>query len=232
MNLILVPGLWLDAESWSEVVAPLEAAGHKVHPVTLPGMESKDADRSGITLRDHIEAVIELVDKLPDPIVLVGHSGGGAVIHGVVDARPDRIVRAVYVDSGPLGDGDSIDADLPAVNGEIPLPDWAGFDETELVDLDDALRDEFVARAIPSPQRVAADQQVLHDERRYEVPVTIITCSFPSSMMQELIENGHPFVAELARVEDYEIVDLPTGHWPQFTRPTDLAEAILRAVAS
>jgi pimeloyl-ACP methyl ester carboxylesterase len=136
----------------------------------------------------------------------------------------------VYVDSGPLGDGASIDADLPVVDGEIPLPDWSEFEEQELVGLDEAAREEFRAKAIPSPARVATDQQVLKDERRYDIPATVITSTFPGPMLRELIEGGHPFTAELAQVKDFEIVDLPTGHWPQFTRPADLAEAILTAV--
>lgn len=37
-------------------------------------------------------------------------------------------------------------------------------------------------------------------------------------------------MAELARIRDVEYVDLPTGHWPQFTRPAELAQAILAAV--
>ena len=134
MNLVLVPGLWLDGDSWSEVTRSLEAAGHTAHPVTLPGLESRDADRSGITLQDHIDAVIGIVDSLPDPVALVGHSGGGAIVYGVVDARPDRIVRAIYVDTGPLGNGGSIAPDLPAVNSEIPLPDWSMFEEEEVAD--------------------------------------------------------------------------------------------------
>jgi pimeloyl-ACP methyl ester carboxylesterase len=39
-------------------------------------------------------------------------------------------------------------------------------------------------------------------------------------------------VAELARIRDVEYVDLPTGHWPQFTRPADLAAAIAHALRS
>ncbi len=230
MNLILVPGFWLGADSWSKVIPPLEAAGHSVHPLTLPGLESPDTDRSSITLEDHVNAVVATVDSLSDPVVLVGHSGGGAIIHAAVDARPDRIIRAVYVDSMPLGDGDNITDELPVTAGEIPLPEWSEFDAEELTDLDDSLRDEFRAIAIPEPVRVATDPQVLADDRRFDVPATVITSAYPGSMIRELIGQGHAYTAELARIEDFEIVDLPTGHWPQFTRPADLARAILAAV--
>jgi pimeloyl-ACP methyl ester carboxylesterase len=71
---------------------------------------------------------------------------------------------------------------------------------------------------------------VLTDPRRYDVPVTVITCEWPSAAMRDLMAKGHPYVDELAAIKDYEIIDLPTGHWPQFTRPDDLTAAILAAV--
>ena len=58
MDIILIHGLWLDGSTWDAVVPHLEAAGHRPHALTLPGMESKDADRSGITLSDHVDAVV------------------------------------------------------------------------------------------------------------------------------------------------------------------------------
>ena len=93
MDIILIPGFWLDASSWDAVTPPLVAAGHRVHPLTLPGLESVDADRSGIGLRDHVDAVVAAIDGSPDPVVLVGHSGGGAIAHAAADARPDRVIR-------------------------------------------------------------------------------------------------------------------------------------------
>jgi pimeloyl-ACP methyl ester carboxylesterase len=230
MDIVLIPGFWLDGDSWSDVAAPLRDAGHTVHALTLPGLESRDADRTNISLRDHVDAVISVVDSLPGPVVLAGHSGGGAIAHAVADARPDAITRVVYVDSGPLGDGDVINDELPVVNREIPLPDWSVFEDEDLVDLTDELRERFRGIAIPEPARVASDRQVLSDPRRYDVPVTVITCEYPSKMMRKLIEDGHAYVAELARIKDYEIVDLPTGHWPQLTKPRELATAILAAV--
>jgi pimeloyl-ACP methyl ester carboxylesterase len=231
MEIVLIPGFWLDASSWDEVAAPLREGGHDVHALTLPGLESREADRSGIGLRDHVDAVVAVVDSLPGPVVLVGHSGGGAVAHAVADARPDRVARVVYVDAGPLGDGDSINDQLPVVDGEVPLPDWSVFDPEDLIDLDDDLRARFRAAAIPEPLGVARDPQVLRDERRYDVPVTVIACEFTADMLREWMAAGSPFTAELARITDVELVDLPTGHWPQFTRPRELAATILAAVS-
>jgi pimeloyl-ACP methyl ester carboxylesterase len=89
------------APHWDAVVPVLEQAGHRTYPLTLPGMESLEADRSVITLRDHVHAVVAMIDSL-DPtnrhVVLVGHSRGGAIAHAAVDARPGRVERVEYVD--------------------------------------------------------------------------------------------------------------------------------------
>ncbi|MEP6481470.1 MAG: alpha/beta hydrolase [Rhodoglobus sp.] len=228
MHLVLIPGFWLDGASWGEVVPDLEAAGHTVQALTLPGLESLDADRSSITLRDHVEAVVAVIDAIGHPVVLVGHSGGGAIAHAAVDARPDAVSRVVYVDSGPLGDGDVINDELPVVDGEVPLPEWSAFDDEDLVGLTEELRAKFRGIAIPEPARVTSDKQELHDERRYDVPITIICCEFTAEALQHWLQSGaYP---EVPKVADAEFVDLPTGHWPQFSRPKDLAATILAAV--
>jgi pimeloyl-ACP methyl ester carboxylesterase len=231
VDVVLIPGFWLNGNSWSEVTPILTEAGHRVHPLTLPGLESADAERSGIGLRDHVDAVVKVVDGIEGQVVLVGHSGGGAIAHAVADARPDRIARVVYVDSGPLGNGSVINDEFTVVDGEIPLPDWSEFSEEDLVDLDDDMRTAFRARSVPEPAAVANDPQRLSDDRRYDVPVTVIACEFPSSMLREWMSQGHPYTAELARIRDVEMVDLPTGHWPQFTRPVELGQAIAASIA-
>jgi pimeloyl-ACP methyl ester carboxylesterase len=231
MDVILIPGFWLNAASWDGVVPALEGAGHHVRALTLPGLASRDDERAGIGLADHIAAVVAVIDEAAAPVVLVGHSGGGAIAHAAVDARPDRVARVVYVDSLPLGDGGVINDQLPVVDGEVPLPDWSVFEKEDLTDLDDGLRERFRAVAIPEPAAVASDRQVLHDPRRYDVPITVITCEFPTKMMRELMAKDHPYLAELARVRDATLVDLPTGHWPQFTKPVELGAAIVAALA-
>ena len=184
-------------------------------------------------MRDHVDAVVATIDAV-DPadgkVVLVGHSAGGAIAHAAVDARPDRVARVVYVGGFPTGDGDAVADGFPAEDGEVPLPDWTAFDDEDLADLDDDARTEFRERAIPSPEHVTRDPQQLSDERRYDVPVTVISTEFTSDMLRRWIEQGLAPVREFTKIRQVEYVDLPTGHWPQFTRPEDLGRAILASV--
>jgi pimeloyl-ACP methyl ester carboxylesterase len=230
MDVILIPGLWLDGSSWDEVVPAIERAGHRAHPLTLPGMESRTSDRSGITLRDHVDAVVASIDSLESRVALVAHSAGGAVAHAAVDARPDRVAHVVYVGGFPFPDGLAIGDEYPAENGEIPLPDWSNFAPEDLAELDDAALARFRERAIPSPEQVTRDPQQLSDERRYDVPVTAIATEYTSDMLRDWIARDMPPVREFAKIRSVNYVDLPTGHWPQFTRPDELARLILASI--
>ncbi|GMA31255.1 alpha/beta fold hydrolase [Litorihabitans aurantiacus] len=236
MDVILIPGFWLDASSWDAVTPALVAAGHRVHPVTLPGAEAANDRRAEVTLRDQVAAVVALVDEVTagdGGVVLVGHSGGAAVVHAAVDARPAAVVRAVYVDAMPLADGEVVNADLPVVDGVIPLPAWDVFDDDDLVDLTPELRDRFREVAVPVPAHVANDPQVLTDPRRYDVPVTVVACEFASADLQVMLDPAHPwhsYVREIPPMRDVTWVDLPTGHWPQLTRPVDLGRVLLEIV--
>jgi pimeloyl-ACP methyl ester carboxylesterase len=233
MDIILVPGFWLNASAWDAVTPSLVEAGHTVHPLTLPGMASVDDDRSGIHLRDHVDAVVAAVDAVPGdgPVVLVGHSAGGGLVYAASDARPDRVEHVVYVDSGPMGDGSAVNDELPSEAVEFPLPPWDELDADSVRGLTDELREAFRARAIPQPGgTVREPHRLSDDERRLDIPSTVIASEMSAEVLRSLVEQGHPYTQELARHRNYEIVDLPTGHWPMFTRPIDLGEAIAAAV--
>ena len=227
MDVLLLPGFWLDSSAWDDIVPAIRAAGHEPKALTLPGLVPPDPE---VGLRDQIDFVVRDVDAATGPVVLVGHSGGGAVAHGVVDARPDRVAKVIYVDSGPLGDGAVINDGFDAEDGMVPLPDKMVFDDESVADMDDAVWAAFAARALPIPEKVAGEKQVLSDPRRYDVPVTVITCEMSEATLRELLAAKHPYVAELAAVTQYEIVELPTGHWPMFTRPAELAQLIAAAL--
>ncbi|OYX57225.1 MAG: alpha/beta hydrolase [Micrococcales bacterium 32-70-13] len=230
MQIILIPGFWLDGDSWAPITRELEAAGHRVHPLTLPGKRPGDTDLAGIGLRDHVDAVLAVVDGLEGAVAVVGHSGGGTIAWAVADVRPSHIARVVMVDSIPMPASTCINDELPVEGDGVPLPDWSLFEEEDLVDLDDDLRAHFRAIAKPEPVGVAHEPTRLDDEARFAVPVTIIACEFPAALVHQAIGNEREWAGELARMQRLEIVELPTGHWPQFTRPAELAQSILTAV--
>ena len=231
MQIVLIPGFWLDGNSWGSVARDLGAAGHRVHALTLPGKRVGDTDLAGIGLRDHVDAVVAVVDGLQgSTIALVGHSGGGTIAWAVADARPNRIARVVFVDAIPMPAGTCINDELPVEGDGVPLPDWSLFEAVDLVDLDDELRAHFRSIARPEPVGVAHEPTRLGDDARFAVPVTVIACEFPADMVRQAIDNQRGWAGELARMQHLEFIELPTGHWPQLTKPRELGESILAAL--
>src|SRR5947199_7506293 len=99
--IVLVPGFWLGAWAWDEVAGALRADGHDVTAVTLPGLESADADRSAITFSDHVDAICAAVRAAGASVVLAVHSGAAAPGYAASDSVPEQIAAMVYVDSFP-----------------------------------------------------------------------------------------------------------------------------------
>lgn len=229
VHFVLVPGFWLGGWAWDRVVDELAAAGHTAAVVTLPGLESADADRAAISIDDHADALAEAIAASPSAPVLVAHCGAGAVVSVVLDRDPDAVRRVVYVDSGPAADGWVYDPSLPEDAVEIPLPAWedlreggASIDDLSIDDLE-----EIGRRAVPHPARVAREPVRLHNDARRSVPTTVIACSIPADALRELAGEGHPMFAEVAELADLSLLDLPTGHWPMFSKPHELAVALV-----
>ena len=145
--IILVPGFWLGAWAWDEVVDLLEADGHDVTALTLPGLESVDADRSSIHFSDHVDAIIAAVESKSVPVVLVVHSASGFSGYAASDRIPERIAAMVYVDTAPGKpplDADFADVDKPLVWDEVAAEEnLTGLSEDQLA--------AFRERAVPVP---------------------------------------------------------------------------------
>ena len=60
--------------------------------------------------------------------------------------------------------------------------------------------------------------------------MTAIATEYTTEMLRSWVAQGAGPVREFTKIRDVEYVDLPTGHWPQFTRPGDLAQAIITAM--
>jgi pimeloyl-ACP methyl ester carboxylesterase len=221
--IVLVPGFWLGAWAWDDVVAALRADGHdEVTALTLPGLESAGADRSSITLSDHVDAICEAVQAAGSPVVLAVHSGAGASGYGATDRIPEQIAAMVYVDSGPATG--PLDPDFD--DEEKPL-NWTEIEQGENLDgLSEEQMETFRQRAVPEPGGAIRDTPELTNEARFDVPTTAICTGFSSEQYQAALEEGYAFLGGFAELRDITWVDLPTSHWPMWSKPQELAKII------
>ncbi|MCM6778829.1 alpha/beta hydrolase [Nocardia sp. CDC159] len=229
--ILLVPGFWLGAWAWDEVATELRRRGDEPRALTLPGLDPADPGRLDATLKMQAEAIVEAAAD--DPMVLVSHSGGAAPAYLATDLAPERFSHAVYVDSAPLPSGFVLIPQLPATARELPLADWPELEAAgnSLAGLDEAALKRFRQRAVSEPASIATAPLELSDSpARLRIPTTIICTSFSADLVRQLRDKGsEPLFAELTRIEaDY--IDLPTGHWPMWSRPVELAE-LIHAVA-
>lgn len=221
--IILVPGMWLGAWAWDEVVRALRADGHDVTALTLPGLESPDADRSRITQSDHLEAVCNAVRAHDALVVLAVHSASGYTGYAASDRVPERIAAMVYVDTAP-GKG-AMDADVEG--DEKPFPPAEELAKNEnLTGLSEEQLVTMRQRAIPEPAGVLREAIELTNDARLDIPSTVIATGYTSDEYKEYAKEGYGFLAGLTELRNVTYVDLPTSHWPMWSRPAELAAII------
>lgn len=226
-TIILVPGYWLGAWAWDEVLEHLTAAGSHAAAMTLPGLDGQDPDRAARTLDEQATAIQSAAAAAGGDVVLVAHSGANGPVSLVLDRNPQLVRRVVWVDSGPLSAGGAFAPDLPESVVELPLPDFEALgQQASLEGLSGEHLGRFRARAVPEPAPVARGSVHLTNDARRNVPTTLICCSMPSRQVLELAQSGHPMFAEVAQLNEVDVIDLPTGHWPMWSCPRELAEAI------
>jgi pimeloyl-ACP methyl ester carboxylesterase len=233
---VLVPGFWLGAWAWHAVAEELRARGHQVLALTPAGVAER-ADERAATIESRIADVCAELREHRG-VVLVGHSGAGVVVAAAAERARAHVARVVFVDTGPLPEGMSyLDFVPPEVaesdrarmaqhGGQLPMPDRAGLTATgaSTDGIDDATFEQIRARATPEPggtvsgtaRRAAPDPTL---------PKTVIACSFTEAEARAAIEAGVPGFAEMAGPE-WSFLELPTGHWPMFSVPGELAEAL------
>jgi pimeloyl-ACP methyl ester carboxylesterase len=224
--IILVPGFWLGAWAYDEVAGLLRADGHDVVVLTLPGLESADSDRSSIMLADHVEAIVRAVETAGRPVVLAVHSGTGASGYAASDRVPQHIAAMVYVDSGPSTA--ALDPNFEGVEKPMVWEELAA--EENLDGLSEEQLETFRQRAVPEPGGVLREAPVLTNDARLDIPSTAICTGYTSADYKQAVAQGQTWLGGFADLRDLTWVDLPTSHWPMWSRPRELA-AILSDVA-
>jgi pimeloyl-ACP methyl ester carboxylesterase len=235
---VLVPGAWLAAWAWDDVVAGLVAAGHDVHAVTLPGLgeRAEEVPAASVDLSAHVADVVALIEgsgviegKGLHDVTLVVHSYAGALGAMIADRVPQRLGHLVYLATRPVPDGLSMFAlmgteaeqgirAMAAAAGDpdrLPVPPDQVLDQYyPMHALTGDLLTRFRARATPHPIATQA-QSVRLTGAGDTVPRRVLWC------------EGDGPVPQLLGVAPCEVRVLPTGHWPQLTHPQLVVSALL-----
>src|SRR2546423_8066294 len=112
-TVVLVHGGFVDGSGWQGVYQQLSKDGYTVSVVQNPTL----------SLAGDVDATRRVIDAQTEPVILVGHSYGGAVI---TEAGSDPNVKALVYLAAFMPDagesGATLIARLPAANGPPTLP--------------------------------------------------------------------------------------------------------------
>jgi pimeloyl-ACP methyl ester carboxylesterase len=105
---VLVHGAWHAAWCWDKVVPLLEAKGHSVDAIDLPGHGRDVTPIAEVTLEHYAERVCCALLAEPEPAVLVGHSMAGVMITEAAERCPAAIQTLVYLAAYLPHDGETL----------------------------------------------------------------------------------------------------------------------------
>jgi pimeloyl-ACP methyl ester carboxylesterase len=94
---LLIHGAWHGGWCWERVVSLLESKGHKALAPDLPGLGKDKTAASSISLKNYADRICAIATAEEDPVILAGHSMGGAAITQAAENCPDAIRALVYV---------------------------------------------------------------------------------------------------------------------------------------
>jgi len=233
---VLVHGAWQASFVWDKVKAALESQGNKVIKVELLGHGDDQTPVSEITFDGYVKQVTDVIDGLNTPVVLVGHSLGGAIITQAATIAPQKIEKLVYVagfipqsgssvfdysamDSGTLipsvlefsSDGNTVTIADPEVNMRDVFCQYGSDEDIDL--LVEKLRPEPVAAA-GTPLNYNIDVYGTIANKYYIYTTEDKAISYP--FQQQMVNEAH--ITKTYKIE--------SGHSPFLSKPNELVQLL------
>jgi pimeloyl-ACP methyl ester carboxylesterase len=232
---VLVHGAFGGAWSWEPVVGPLEALGHTVEAIDLPGAGDDWTPVEEVTLESYAGRVGEALARHPEPAVLIGTSMGGVVVTQAAGNDPERVSSLVFVCAFmpadgqsmldlarlPEGEGDLIQANL-VVEGDPPVATLSP--EAATAAVYNCCTDETAARATARrrPQPVAP----------LGAPVSVddaVLASIPRSYVVTTQDRAMQLALQRRMIREHpcrKVIELDADHAPFFSATDELVAAL------
>ena len=231
-TVVLVHGAWADSGSWDQVVARLQRQGYPVIAFPTPLR----------SLPDDSAYLAAFLSSVPGPIVLVGHSYGGAVVTNAATGN-ENVKALVYIDAFLPDEGETLGGLLGTPPGSCVLgPPTEIFDLRPIPGAPPEVVDAYIKqRLFPScfandlPAKQAA---VLAATQR---PISTLTLGQPSgppawadipswalvgTVDRVILPATQRFMAERARAR---IVKIKASHLSMISQPDAVTRLIVTA---
>jgi pimeloyl-ACP methyl ester carboxylesterase len=239
-RIVLVHGAFVGAWAWEPIVAPLEAKGHTVETIDLPGSGDDQTPLAEVTLDAYADKICAVLGERDEKAVLVPNSMGGMAVTQAAARCPEKVAAIVYVAAFlpqdgqslidltelPEGADDQVQANM-VVSGDPPVSTMP--DEASPAALYGNCSDEVAAWAVArqQPQPVAPFTQKA--EIPYgvfeSIPRSYVLCTEDKAIPPQLQRR----MLETAGVTD--VVELATDHQPHLSMTAELVEAVDRLAA-
>jgi pimeloyl-ACP methyl ester carboxylesterase len=242
-TMVLIHGAWQGSWAWDAWKPVLAARGWAVHAVDLPGNGCNPEDRTraaDVSLRVYADHVARIVRACGEPVVLVGHSGGGITASQVAEEAPECIASLVYLAGMMLPDGVRFTDIVQRCGVSHPETDFSGIgphlewtpDRLSTIVPPQAARDIFLhdcdaaaatraaARLRPQPEGGRNMAPRLSAARYGTVPRIYVEALQDRSLrlpVQRMMQSLSPGARRLS---------IDCGHVPQLAQPRQLAELL------
>jgi pimeloyl-ACP methyl ester carboxylesterase len=219
---LLVHGAWHGSWCWSELQAALTERGFTSHTVDLPSVVPEGSEGKLPGLFDDARVVREKIDAIETPLVVVGHSYGGApVTQGAEGAA--NVSHIVYISGFALEAGESLitcfggdQPDPATVEGIIPVREDPA--TTLYNDVPEEKREAALAQLLP--QSALSFAEPVTRTAWSSTPSSYVFCDDDRSLPPEYQK---PFAERTGTT-----YHLPSGHSPLLSMPGELADILAR----
>ena len=234
-NYVLVHGSGHGAWCWKRVVPLLQAEGHNVVAVDLPGNGHDNVTLADVTLDTYGDFVAGVLDSLDGPVVLVGHSLGGVSISRAAELRPERIAVVVYLTALMYRNGESFTGATSGEPAEVrrsleTRTTWQIADDlSHIVYKPELTQHRFYndcspedvewanSMLVPQPVGPLVSPMRITEANYGRVPRVYIECSLDNGVTPDMAR------AMYTALPCAEILTMDTSHSPFLSAPKELA---------
>jgi pimeloyl-ACP methyl ester carboxylesterase len=235
-RLVLVHGAFGGAWCWEPIVRSLEAAGHTVETLDLPGGGDDQTPVEGVTLEACADRVCTQLAQTDEPAVLVGHSMGGVVVTQAASRCPERVAQLVFLAAFMPADGQSLLdlTRLPEGKDDLIQANIVVEGDPPVATLPSDAAIEAVYNCCPPEQaRASLTRHRPQAVAPFATPVSVdedVLAGIPRSYVFTARDQSIPPALQRRMIREHpcrRVIELDTDHFPQLSATDELVEALL-----